>query len=459
MIEKNILQTQKKFAGQKKFENYLASFLNFEKLPKKNLFWLSNMEKLCALFSHPEKSFRCFHVAGSKGKGSVANFLASLANEKGLKTGLYTSPHLLDFRERITDGKNFFPNAIYKRSADELFSTLEKNKKNFSRPLTWFELVTLYAFLCFRNARVELAVLEVGMGGRLDATNVVLPIASLITKIELEHTEFLGNTLEKIAGEKAGIIKKHIPVFVACQSSEKVNKVFINRAKENDSPIFFVDKFGKILDCDFEKTKMNLRLQSKIFSFDIFAKLKMLGKVQAENALHASLAFKYIFPETNKKIFERALSNARLPARFQIENFLWKQKNVKIIFDGAHTVSSVASNLETFKKVFPKKKYALLFSCASDKDVFHIARLFENTKIILTLPGYEKKSDTKKMIAAFTEAQKNFSFEKNIKKAFLLSLENAQKMNSPLLVIGSFYLVSEIFKIKQALAEHDEKCL
>ena len=223
------------------FQQWLDTFLNFEKLPQKNIFWLDMMESLAQIFGNPEGFAPCVHVAGSKGKGSVSRMISSILSEAGLKTGLYSSPHILSFYERITQNGNFFLDEIYEKCADELRnkidSALNSAEEGAEFPLpkgrrvTWFEIVTIYAFLCFRAAKVDASVLEVGLGGKLDATNIVRPKISVINTIELEHTEFLGDTIEKIAAEKAGIIKEKTPVLCA-SCPDSVREVFQKKAHE-----------------------------------------------------------------------------------------------------------------------------------------------------------------------------------------------------------------------------------
>ena len=148
------------------FEKWADSFLNFEKTPKKNIFWLDTMRFLCEKFGNPESFAPCFHVAGSKGKGSVSVFIASILDEAGFKTGLYTSPHILNFLERIKSASGFFADEIYEKSAEEIINGFNNLDEDFSKnhQVTWFELVTLFSFLVFRNAKVDYSVFEVGLG-------------------------------------------------------------------------------------------------------------------------------------------------------------------------------------------------------------------------------------------------------------------------------------------------------
>ena len=205
------------------FEDWLNKFLNFEKTQKKNIFWLETMNFLCEKFNNPQNEIPCVHIAGSKGKGSTSVMIASILEEAGFKCGIYTSPHIIDFRERIKRPFSFFEDWVYEQAADELVCGIESilpEELPGQRAITWFELVTLYSFLCFKIAKVDYVVYEVGLGGRLDSTNIVKPLLSCIMPIELEHTEFLGNTVELIAEEKAGIIKKDIPVLISFQKYE-----------------------------------------------------------------------------------------------------------------------------------------------------------------------------------------------------------------------------------------------
>ena len=230
---------QTKKSSLEYFNEWLDSFLNFEKMPKKNIFWLETMKYLCERFNNPQNSYKTYHIAGSKGKGSVSSYIANILSSAGYKTGLYTSPHILNFSERIGSNAGPFSEEVYEKTVKELVhlvdSIIPENLPN-EREATWFELVTLFAFLTFKNADCSHCVFETGMGGRLDATNVISPEVTIITPIELEHTEFLGDTLEKIAKEKAGIIKENIPVVSFYQKPE-VKTILENIAKEKNCKI------------------------------------------------------------------------------------------------------------------------------------------------------------------------------------------------------------------------------
>ncbi len=196
---------------------------------------LSNTEAMMQHLGHPERGFRSIHVAGTNGKGSVSHFLASILQEAGYKVGLYTSPHLVDFRERIRINGEMIPK-------EAVTDFVDANHTFFvEQQLSFFEMTVGLAFDYFRNEKVNIAVIEVGMGGRLDSTNVITPLLSVITNIGLDHTQFLGDTLEKIAAEKAGIIKPGVPVVIG-QTQPETQPVFERIAAERNSPITFADR-------------------------------------------------------------------------------------------------------------------------------------------------------------------------------------------------------------------------
>ncbi|NLC92298.1 MAG: bifunctional folylpolyglutamate synthase/dihydrofolate synthase, partial [Treponema sp.] len=344
------------------FEDWLENYLNFEKNPKKNIFWIDTIDFLCKRFDNPQDNSPCFHVAGSKGKGSVSRMISSILEEAGYSVGVYSSPHIIDFRERISKPSSFFEEFIYEDTVKELVPKIESiipEDLPGGRPLTWFELVTIYAFLCFRRAKVDWTVYEVGMGGRLDATNIVRPKLCCITPIELEHTEFLGDTIEKIAGEKAGIIKNCTPVIIAKQQTQSVNEVFIKKAEEKHAPIYFVDKLIDDISYKFDKNshKMNISIESSIFSRTINANLSLLGGMQAQNAAQAAIAVKKIYPNLNENIIEKGLEKAFLPGRFEIVSNPYCFEGIpNLILDGAHTVKSISLTLDTLKAIYGDNK-------------------------------------------------------------------------------------------------------
>src|SRR5574344_459581 len=441
---------------------WLDQYLNFEHLPQKNIFWLDTMQYLCARFNHPENSCPSFHVAGSKGKGSISMMIACILKRAGYNTGLYTSPHILEFIERVGTPNGRFSDDVYAKSVKELMNGIESiipDELPGRRPVTWFELVTLFSMLCFKNAHTEWAVYEVGLGGRLDATNVIMPKCCCIGPIELEHTEYLGDTVEKIAAEKGGIIKANTPVIVSPQTPS-VRKVFEQIAIERNAPIVFVDDMLK--DCEVvykseQKIGMDITLSFKssdLFSRPIHTTLKLLGSFQAYNAAVASIAVKTVFPTMEESIIEQGLSDAVLPARFEIVSPVESYPNIpELILDGAHTVNSVHFTMDTFQKLYEGKNGVpsmanLLFACAADKDIEDIVPYFKGkfNKVMLTKPGEVKAADMGRLEIAFSSAGIQHETCGDFTRAIATALKKANEDHAPLLVTGSFYLVAEVKK-------------
>ena len=451
------------------FETWLESATNYEKQKKTGTFSLDTIKFLTEKLQNPQNCYKSIHVAGSKGKGSVSTMCSAILRQAGFDCGLYTSPHILHFLERVTNAGENFSHSIYEKSASEIIKFIEENTENLDKlglnQASWFELLTLFAFLCFKNQNCQWAVFETGLGGRFDATNVLLPRVSVLTPIELEHTEYLGNTIKQIAGEKAGIIKKNVPVCVAFQSEEAEN-VFLQSAKLNNSPIYLLKNAVKNIKQEYKNGKNAIEIDFGNFTFEnctkpafnkkICANLQLFGEIQAQNAALASLAVKCAMPEIEESTIEKGLENAFLSGRFEILDILYKNSyNLKIILDGAHTVNSVSLCLKTFSDIFKNKNYNLLFACASDKDVENIAPLFfiENNKpqkISLTKPGDIKKSDLNRIQNAFSPLCKKHSLNYTLNEDFESVIENAiidaGENDNVLLVTGSFYLVAEVKK-------------
>lgn len=435
------------------FFNWLDNYLNFEKTPVKNIFWLDTMHFLCKKLNNPQNTFKSIHIAGSKGKGSVAIMAASILSEAGFKTGLYTSPHISDFRERIAGPKGFFSDSVYIDSAKEIMDCInsidEKELPGKRRP-TWFEIVTAYAFLCFKNAGCTHAVIETGLGGRLDSTNIIESSVTVLTRIELEHTEFLGDSLEKIAYEKAGIIKNKVPVVILNQK-KNVLDVFRLKAESENAQVFLSSKEGSYKVEGYQSENniplMKVNIKSSFYNNEINTFLKMPGEYQAENALLASSAAKLLEKDITGSQASKGLSNAFLPGRFEVIKNPFCKNNV-IVLDGAHTVDSVGFAMKTFHSVFGNIKKHLIFGCAADKDVEDIAAFFEEEfdYVSVTRPGEVKSCNISRICSAFEKHKIDFFLEENYQKAIKDAVKKAAEKNAALLVTGSFYLVCEVKK-------------
>jgi len=451
---------------------WLDQYLNFEHLPQKNIFWLDTMQYLCKRFGNPENCCPSIHVAGSKGKGSISKMISCILARAEFKTGLYTSPHILEFTERVGKADGPFAEEVYEYAVKELMNGVESiipEDLPEQRPVTWFELVTLFAMLCFRKAHTDYAVYEVGLGGRLDATNVILPKCCCIGPIELEHTEFLGDTVEKIAAEKAGIIKPGVPVIISPQK-ESVRKVFQKIADERNAPVVFIEDVLK--KCEyvyknrlspepscvsgqserFSEGGMTVNIDSSYFARPIHTTLRLMGAFQAQNAAVAAVAVKTLFPNLDESIIEKGLSDAVLPGRFEIaQNIPCYPHIPELILDGAHTVNSVHFTMDTFEKIYndsPLARADLLFACAADKDIEDIVPYFKNRfdQVMLTKPGETKAADMERLENAFLHAGIEHKTCSDYVRAIEASFIHADSNGHPLLVTGSFYLVAEVKK-------------
>jgi dihydrofolate synthase/folylpolyglutamate synthase len=434
------------------------------------------MEVLTELAEHPQKCAPSIHIAGSKGKGSVTSMISAILTAAGYRTARYMSPHVTDIRERICLGDSFFDEDIYCKAGDELRVIVEEklpaanNQLFFAEPPdglpdhewsgcepTFWELLTLFFFLCARHAKCDVMVVETGMGGRLDSTNVLDPIVSVITLIELEHTNFLGNSIAEIAGEKAGIIKKGKPLVLAKQCDEACGgalEVFKNKAQEMNSALYYLPEIKKL-------SNINITMQGTNFDLAPFNNLSIPipGKVQAENAALAITALEIFLYDISHKdtsnimsaaqridesSIRNGLKNLKIPARF--ENI---GKTLPFIIDGAHTPESLDLCIETFCSLYGKGG-VLIFGCAADKDAASMARIAHShfLKIIVTTPGTFKISCPAKVYDAFAEiaGRDRVSILLNTQEAVMRATILAKDYSLPTLATGSFYLVSEIRK-------------
>jgi dihydrofolate synthase/folylpolyglutamate synthase len=332
---------------------------------------LETTEKLDARFGHPHKHFKTIHVAGTNGKGSVSHILASVLQAAGYKTGLYTSPHLKDFRERIrVDGKMI--------EKDFVVDFIRENGSYFEQvKSSFFEMTVAMAFQYFKEQKIDVAVVEVGLGGRLDSTNIVDPDLSVITNISLDHTRFLGHTIEAIAGEKAGIIKLETPVVVG-EFQPETSLVFKSKAEACESPIHFADQEYKVEPLVKEKPEEALYRVSRERKV-LFDKLRtdLTGSYQSKNiatVLKSIDVLNSMGYDLNHKNLLEGLANVKrntsLLGRWHI-----LQQFPLIICDTAHNEAGLEWNLRELKSMDVENLHFVL-GFVNDKDLDAILRLF-----------------------------------------------------------------------------------
>jgi dihydrofolate synthase/folylpolyglutamate synthase len=450
-----------RFDDFNQFCAYMESFTNLERRNNNytvRLYRLDRMRKLLDHIGHPERDFLSVHIAGSKGKGSTACFIAHGIQAAGYKTGLYLSPHLSDYRERFTLCGEFFPEQALVEAANELVSRLEgfhfQDEWGTTEP-TAFELYTAYAFLLFSLNRCQWAVIETGLGGRLDATNTISPQASVITPIELEHTAILGNTISLIAAEKSKIIKPGIPAFISRQVDD-AREVFRNEAAHCVSRLHE-------LEIEVESIATHTTTEGEMSSItwrsgeETQLRLAMRGEVQAENAALALLVLRTL-GLYRTGLTEPALQKATLPGRMQqICN------QPVIILDGAHTVQSLRHLLNSFQQLYRGLSNTVIYGALEDKDHLHMSNLLLPLfdRIIISKPGTFKKSDPDGLFLLFKDQigdqdKPQLYLEKDSLKALRLALRTTPA-GSAILCTGSFYLAGEIDQAYRLLQEEENK--
>jgi len=360
---------------------------------------LERISKILELLGNPQDKLKYFHIAGTNGKGSVCAIIASVLNAAGIKTGLYTSPHIFKYTERIKINGTEIPETVF---AKYVFDTVNLADKNDIH-LTEFEILTAVMFKYFADNNVEVVVLETGLGGRFDATNVIKSnLCAVITHIDLDHTDRLGETKDKIAFEKAGIIKPECPV-VTCEGYEAIK----DRAEECNSLLMMI--------APFEDT----------------TELALKGTYQQENLSLALAAIRLVYPGLSYETIVKGLRNVEHICRFQyIED-----KN--ILIDGAHNPDGALALRESLDTYFPDKKRRFVFGCLRNKDYEKMMSiLFEkNDEIYFNHFSHQNS-------ATIEELQKSCKFDSKIFNS--LNEFNLNDKNTLTVICGSFYMLSEV---------------
>ena len=398
---------------------------------------LDNTLALDEYFGHPHKSFKTIHVAGTNGKGSVSHSLAAILQSAGYRTGLYTSPHLVDYRERIRINGEMI-------SKDYVCDFINDNQEIIRRlKPSFFEMSVALAFKYFADMKVDVAVIEVGMGGRLDSTNIITPELSVITNISFDHTQFLGNTLPLIAGEKAGIIKQGIPVVIG-QTHAETKDVFLAKAKEQNSPITFADKeikVEKIKVADNHKYAEYLINNTETIKFDLF------GEYQTKNLATILEAAKQLknrgFAIDDKNISE-ALQNVKgltgLHGRWEILS-----DSPLTICDTGHNIdglSYVTAQLKAIK--CPQLHIVLGF--VNDKDVEHVMPLFpKDAQYYFTQADIPRAMPAEQVKAYGEKFGLTGEIYENVPSAYESAKKNASSSDT-IFIGGSTFIVGDYFK-------------
>jgi len=377
---------------------------------------LTNTLLLADYLGHPERKIKCIHVAGTNGKGSTSHMLASILQEAGYKTGLYTSPHLKDFRERIKiSGSDI--------SKDFIVDFIAKHQSFFEvNELSFFEMTVGLAFDHFNKENTEIAIIETGLGGRLDSTNIITPLLSVITNIGIDHVQFLGNTLELIAGEKAGIIKPKIPVVIGEYTLE-TKPVFTAKASETQSEIYFASD-----------------LISENYPSDLIGDYQVQNKktvLQAIRVLQSQNQFS-ISEDNIKNGFLNVVKNTGLQGRWQ-----QLRSDPKVICDTAHNKQGLEVVLNQIRKDDFEQLH-LVLGVVNDKDLDEILPLFpQNAKYYFCRPNIPRGLDASLLQAAAAKYSLIGNTYNSVSEAYEAALKLAAQKDF-IYIGGSTFVVSEI---------------
>ncbi len=402
---------------------------------------LSNINGLMSILGEPHRSFNSIHIAGTNGKGSTASIIASILIENGFKVGLYTSPHLASFTERIRINNQ----RISEDEVIELTARINNLIKATHLNPTFFEFVTAMAFYYFSLKKVNWAVVETGMGGRFDATNVIKPHVSIITNIGLDHVEFLGGSISEIAFEKAGIIKQGVPVITASTHPDAIRQITeIAYGSGSDIHIYNRDFKGNLLS-----------INARGIKFDYYGykdyknlTLPLTGRHQLYNA---SLAIRTceILKNKGTSITDasiiRGLEDVRVEGRFEIIAY-----NPTIILDGAHNPEAVDILCKTVKEIFPEKRLIIVTGILKDKDIGGILKPLSQIAdtLILTRPKGERASTPEELKRHLKDSAdiRMIIHTRNVAEA-LNTAKSEWDEDSIILITGSFYTTGEVKEI------------
>jgi dihydrofolate synthase/folylpolyglutamate synthase len=399
---------------------------------------IHNTVELCAAIDNPQNKFKSIHVGGTNGKGSTSHMLAAIFQKAGYKTGLYTSPHLKDFRERIRINGKMVPKSFVRDFVKSQKPIIKEIEPSF------FEVTVAMAFDFFAKEKVDIAIIEVGLGGRLDSTNIITPELSVITNISLDHTNILGDTLQEIAFEKAGIIKNSIPVIIGEQQA-KSSPVFLKSAKTNQAEIIFAESaltINKVI-------KKNNTLKFNIFKNEelIFKDLKidLTGTYQLKNiktVIQSALTLKEKGFKIPDEAIYKALKNVKkitgLQGRWQTLS-----KKPLVICDTGHNKAGLTEVLKNIANT-PHQKLHIVMGMVKDKDIDGVLALLpQKASYYFCAPALERALTAPELAQKAGKFNLNGQIYKSVKSALKQAKENA-KSNDLIFVGGSTFVVAEI---------------
>jgi dihydrofolate synthase / folylpolyglutamate synthase len=392
---------------------------------------LDNIGRFLNRIDNPQNSYPSIHIAGTNGKGSTAVFIESILRQAGYKTGIFTSPHLADFRERIRVNGNQISKRYITRFIKKHKYLIARNK------ITFFEVCTALAFCFFADQKVDIAIVETGLGGRLDATNTLLPILSIITDISYDHTNILGETLTAIAGEKAGIIKPQTPVLIGLMKPEPKNKIK-SVAKQKNAP------FLMLQPGNFARNGYPFRYDYYGEVFEIKSlKTSLLGAHQIKNSALAIRAVELIKENgfnINKRNIKNGLAEAIWRARFEI---LKQNGRPDLILDVGHNPAGVKAMVETFRELYPNQKADIVIGFVRNKNLKKsIQYLKPITRRVEVVRMKTDRTAEPAEIASFFGSKKDVVLSDSVEHSVDKLLKSSDRKNK-ILICGSHFLVGE----------------
>jgi len=426
-------------------EEYLNTFTNYEQIPGITYaqagYSLRHVEELLRRMGNPQLAARTIHIAGTKGKGSVAAMIAQVLSGSGYRTGLYTSPHFHTLRERIAIDGREISEPEFAGAMAEIKPFIESMRQDASfRQLTYFEALTALAFAHFQNKRVDFEVLEVGLGGRLDATNVVRePAVCIITPISLDHTQILGNTLEEIAWEKAGIIKPGCWVVISPQPREAA-QLITDVCREREAKVLQVGKDVTWRKIGGDLKHQSLAIDGRTGNYQV--SIPLLGDFQLENAATSVAALEILSSDgfdISPANIAQGLAQVRWSGRFQI-----LQQHPTVVIDGAHNVASMKRLVDNIKLYFPRKRIFVVFGTSCDKDIPGIIDevVSLSPQVIVTQTSHSRAAPLADLAAEFTKRGIEPETRKTVTEAISRALSLASKTDV-ICVSGSLFVVAE----------------
>lgn len=397
-----------------------------------------NIYKLCAYLGNPQDTFKSIHVAGTNGKGSTCHILSAIFTDAGYKTGLYTSPHLSDIRERCRIDGAMVSEALFVEFVEKVQPLLLEIEPSY------FELNVALAFYAFAQEKVDIAIIETGLGGRLDSTNIISPILSIITHIALDHTDILGDTLELIAAEKAGIIKTATPVIIG-KRQDAIESVFTNKALALAAPIFFAEDILSLVKLKPSDTKAYYKAVIPAEDRVIDITTDLLGGFQIQNIRTALTAIYFLSKHGWNLDIEQAVDALQRVKPLSGLKGRWDYWNEHIILDVAHNPDGALQIVDNLQSVEGKKYF--LFGAVKDKDVAAvIASLPVDAHYLLSQAQVPRAKPVAELATLFMEKKLSFDTFETVEMALDHYFEKKEWQDGTLIIFGSFFIVGEAYQ-------------